>query len=135
MNYFFEYPMEVRDYECDLQGIVNNSVYQNYLEHTRHQFLRSVGESFKEMHNRGVDAVVRRVEIDYKVSLRSEDTFICRLAITREGAKFVFHQQILRQPDLKLCIQARIESVCIDNGRVSRGDEIAKCFEPYFSIQ
>lgn len=31
--YAFTAGMSVRDYECDMQGIVNNSVYQNYLEY------------------------------------------------------------------------------------------------------
>ena len=34
----FEIEMQVRDYECDIQGIVNNAVYQNYLEHTGMNF-------------------------------------------------------------------------------------------------
>ena len=42
MNYIYELEMKVRDYECDLQGIVNNANYQHYLEHTRHEFLTSV---------------------------------------------------------------------------------------------
>lgn len=46
MNYIYELEMKVRDYECDLQGIVNNANYQHYLEHTRHEFLTSVGVSF-----------------------------------------------------------------------------------------
>ena len=45
MNYIYELEMKVRDYECDLQGIVNNANYQHYLEHTRHEFLTSVGVS------------------------------------------------------------------------------------------
>ncbi len=46
MNYIYELHMKVRDYECDLQGIVNNANYQHYLEHTRHEFLLSAGVSF-----------------------------------------------------------------------------------------
>ena len=58
MNYIYELPMKVRDYECDLQGIVNNANYQHYLEHTRHEFLLSAGVSFAGLHEQGVDPVV-----------------------------------------------------------------------------
>ena len=32
----FRHEMKVRDYECDIQGVVNNANYQHYLEHARH---------------------------------------------------------------------------------------------------
>ena len=48
-NFRYRLQFEVRDYECDLQGIVNNAVYQNYLEHARHQLLKSIGVDFAEV--------------------------------------------------------------------------------------
>ena len=45
MKYVYELKMKVRDYECDLQGIVNNANYQHYTEHTRHEFLLQSGIS------------------------------------------------------------------------------------------
>ena len=44
----------VRDYECDLQGIVNNAVYQNYYEHARHQFLLGKKVDFANCIPRGL---------------------------------------------------------------------------------
>ncbi|MFW5604105.1 MAG: acyl-CoA thioesterase, partial [Bacteroidales bacterium] len=52
-KYIFSLEMKVRDYECDLQGIVNNANYQHYIEHTRHEFLRSEGISFAALHEQG----------------------------------------------------------------------------------
>ena len=60
-KYIYELKMKVRDYECDLKGIVNNANYQHYLEHTRHEFLTSVGISFARLHEEGVDPVVARM--------------------------------------------------------------------------
>ena len=57
-NYIYETRMEVRDYECDIQGIVNNANYLHYTEHTRHRFINSLGVSFSKLHDKGVDPVV-----------------------------------------------------------------------------
>jgi len=108
----------VRDYECDLQGVVNNANYQHYLEHARHEFLISKGISFVELHNEGIDLIVTLVEIDYKYPLRSRDKFNVNVEIEREGnARLVFIQEISRIPDNKLIVKARVTGVATKNGR------------------
>ena len=115
----YELDFKVRDYECDLQGIVNNSVYQNYLEHTRHEFLLKNNVSFDLLHQQGVDAVVARIEMAYKTPLKSGDEFVCKLYVTKEGIKYVFHQSIFRKSDNKICLKAKVDTVVLINGRLA----------------
>ncbi len=126
MQYIFELPFKVRDYECDLQGIVNNANYQHYTEHTRHEFLRSCGVSFAELHERGIDAVVASMQLRFKVPLRSGDEFVSKLALKKEGIKYVFVQDIYRLPDMKPAFKSTVEAVCVVNGKLSDCEELDK---------
>ncbi len=129
-EYKFEQEFDVRDYECDLQGIVNNANYQHYTEHARHKFLLSRGVDFADLHNRGIDAVVARISIEYKRSLKSGDRFVCRLNIEKEGVRYVFYQDIYRLPDNVLCAKAKVETVCTVDGKlVMAVDELDKLLE------
>lgn len=119
MKYIYELEFDVRDYECDLQGIVNNANYQHYYEHTRHQFLRQNNISFADMHDQGIDFVVARVTLSYKVPLRSKDRFKSVLALEKHGLKYTFFQKIYRLPDLKLCHMGTTDCVCVDHGKLA----------------
>ncbi len=114
-NTRFSLELDVRDYECDLQGIVNNAVYQQYLEHTRHVFLKSAGLDFAELSRRGVDLVVVRAELDYLYPLRSGDRFRVDLALERVSRlRFGFRQEIHRLPDEKPVLRALIIGTAIN---------------------
>lgn len=131
-KYVFELPMKVRDYECDLQGIVNNANYQHYLEHTRHEFITSLGISFAGLHEQGVDPVVARITMAFKNPLRSGDSFVSKLYVRKEGIKYVFYQDIYRQSDGKLSVKATVETVCVVHGRLSDSALFDEVFAPYF---
>lgn len=127
--YIFKITDKVRDYECDLQGVVNNSNYQRYMEHTRHEFLESLGENFGAMHEKGIDAFVAKVEIQFKTSLRSGDHYISCLNISKNGPKLIFEQDIYRASDGVLATRGKVESVVVENGKLTRGeyfDELLK---------
>ncbi|MEI7829594.1 MAG: acyl-CoA thioesterase [Prolixibacteraceae bacterium] len=121
----YELEFSVRDYECDLQGIVNNSVYQNYYEHARHQFLLGKRIDFAKLHNEGIDLIVSRVEIDYKYSLRSGDIFKVTVTTRKEGhLRLIFEQDIFKLPDNKLVSHAKVIGVGINRGRPMKMDSI-----------
>ncbi|MCC8072346.1 MAG: acyl-CoA thioesterase [Bacteroidales bacterium] len=130
-HYIFEMPMRVRDYEVDAQGIVNNANYLHYLEHTRHEFCRMAGMTFAEMHRQGIDPVLRRVEIIYLHSLGLGEEMVSKLNIRRDGARFIFQQDIFKHPGGEPVVRAEVTIVCIENGRLGRGDVLADVFDRF----
>ena len=131
-NYTFTTTIKVRDYEVDVQGIVNNARYLHYLEHTRHEFCDSIGYSFREMHERGYDPVLSRAEVDYLTPLTLGETMVSCLNISRRGPRYIFKQDIYK-PDGTPVVKALITVVVLHEGRVSRGDELNEAFGPYLS--
>jgi len=132
-NHIYELPFKVRDYECDLQGIVNNANYQHYLEHTRHEFILTEGIAFADLHAQGIDTVVARIDIAFKMPLKSGDEFVCRLNLKKEGVKYVFYQEIYRLPDNVLCIKAKVDTVVLISGKLTAKCEVLDAaFEKYF---
>jgi acyl-CoA thioester hydrolase len=127
-GYLYSVEFGVRDYECDIQGVVNNANYQHYLEHARHEFLISKGISFSRLHDEGLDLIITKVEIEYKYPLRSCDRFIVTINILKEGnVRILFLQNIYRLPDKKLIVKARITSAATKKGKpVAPADLIQK---------
>ena len=106
--------MQVRDYECDLQGIVNNAVYQHYLEHARHEFLHACGFDFAELTAQGIHLVVVRAELDYRRPLRPGDRFTVDVRCESLGrVRQVFLQSIVRADGTPI-LDARIVWTALD---------------------
>lgn len=112
----------VRDYECDMQGVVNNAVYQHYLEHARHEFLKSRGLDFAQLTADGIIVVVIRAEIDYRASLRSGDEFeVSAEPFMASPLRLAFRQQIRLVTSGRVMLDAVIVTTAVN----SRG-------RPYF---
>lgn len=126
--YLHTITLKVRDYECDLQGIVNNANYQHYIEHARHEFLHTENVSFADLHARGIDAVVARINMQFKQPLTSGDEFVVGTNVVKEGIKFVFHQDIYRASDQRLVFSSEVVIVTLINGRLADCPELTKTF-------
>ena len=122
----FSLEMTVRDYECDLQQIVNNAVYQQYCEHTRHEFLRRLGLDFAALHRRGIDLVLVRAEVDYHYPLRSGDRFVVTLDMESKGRiRFLFRQAIFLLPDRRRIVTGVFHGASLRDGRPAVVAEVA----------
>lgn len=127
----FEVELKVRDYECDMDHVVNNAVYLNYLEHARHELLESKGLKFGELSKRGISLVVTRVEINYKGSLVSGDSFVIRTTLQRSGRiRFLFNQSIHRIADNRLMLDAVVIGTALNlRGRPEFPAELEQAFD------
>jgi len=81
-----ECTFQVRTYECDSYGHVNNAVYLNYLEMARYKFLKDAGFDYPGVVKAGFGVYIARVEIDYKKSAFCDDTLTIKSSPLKRGA-------------------------------------------------
>jgi len=126
MGYQFKLDFTVRDYECDLAGMVNNASYLNYIEHTRHEFLKRKNVDFAQLAQKGIYLVVIRIELDFLHSLRSGDKFYVGTNPERiSRLRFGFQQDIFRLPDHKPVLKAKVIGTAVnENGKPTLPKEI-----------
>lgn len=110
--------MQVRSYECDFQGIVNNAVYMNYLEHARMQCGKRAGIDVAAMADEGVFWIVSEARLQYKSSLHLGDEFKVITSASMQGVmRCIFHQEIRKKNTDETVMQAEITTACIAGGK------------------
>ena len=115
----------VRDYECDMQGVVNNAIYQNYLEHARHLLLKNIGIDFAELTEKGIMLTVIRVELDYKYPLMSGNRFRVDTVMERVSPlRFVFIQDIYLLPEGKTVLTGKVFGTSLNHKRKPEMPEV-----------
>lgn len=134
-KYLFESTVRIRDFECDMQGVVNNAYYHNLLMQTRTEFLESVGIIRQQWSDeRGIDFVVYECAIQYRMPIQNGETFRSCLNLHREGARFVYTQDFRRESG-ELCMRARVDVVVGLHGKLTRGDIFADWLKDKVTIQ
>ncbi len=134
MSKTFSLDFEVRDYELDQYGVVNNAVYLNYLEHTRHAFLNAVGIDPAQVAREGRSLALAEITLRFRTPLRSRDRFRIDLSVVAlSGARAVMAQRIARLPGGEPVLEARATAVFVaENGRPQRiAPDVRDALAPY----
>lgn len=113
----FRTEIEVRGYELDSFGHVNNSVYLNYLEHARWRMLAEVGITLDDINRQKQWPVISGINIRYLKPAFLGDQLEIRTRVTEHSrVRFSFEQEIFRG-ETQIAV-ATVNSVIIDgNGR------------------
>jgi acyl-coA thioester hydrolase, ybgC/ybaW family len=117
-----KFEIEVRTYELDSYGHVNNAVYLSYFEYTRMKYLEAVGFDYKGLLAEGYYLYVTKVNISYKHSAFLNDTLTIEVEPIKEGVASGVYKQSAYNQDGVLCAEAETGWACVskETGRPAR---------------
>ena len=119
MNFVAEHI--VRSYECDSYSHVNNSVYLNYLEYGRMEFLNAIGFDFKAVTEAGYYLYVTHIDIYYKASAVLNDKLLIEITPTKMKTITGEFKQTIKKEDGTVCAEATVTWACVTKeGRPSK---------------
>ncbi|XP_047314219.1 acyl-acyl carrier protein thioesterase ATL3, chloroplastic-like isoform X2 [Impatiens glandulifera] len=106
MHVFHEIELQVRDYELNQFGVVNNSVYSSYCQH---------GINPNDVANRGEALALSEVTLKFLNPLRSGDRFVMKMRISNSSAtRLYIEQSIFKLLDNEPILEAKVVVVLLN---------------------
>jgi acyl-CoA thioester hydrolase len=99
--------LQVRTYECDSYGHVNNANYLNYLEFARYELLKDIGFDYPKAIEAGYGVFIARIEIDYKKPALTDDFLTITTWPVKKGAVSGTLAQEISRGD-ELLVEAKV---------------------------
>lgn len=94
-DYIFAHQIRVRFSETDAMGIVHHSRYLPYLEETRVEYMRSIGQSYANTRETLGDSAVLEVTVKYRQPLKFDEVMNVHLVLAATtGATFTINYLI-----------------------------------------
>ena len=115
MTDVFRFPIRVYYEDTDCGGVVYHAQYVCFLERARTEWLRAQGLHQSELVvRRDLLFAVAGMELKFRLPARLDDalTATCVLA-ARRGASLEFRQQLVRDADNALLVEARVRAACL----------------------
>ncbi|HAF28760.1 MAG TPA: acyl-CoA thioesterase [Bacteroidales bacterium] len=111
------YKTEVRGYELDSYGHVNNAVYISYTEQARWEILKNAG-LLKSFLDKNLLLVVTETNIRYMRELKLFDEIEIITKIKFEAPYLVFIHDVLNLTDNIKAAKAEVKTLLIDKDRI-----------------
>jgi len=106
---------EVRDYEVDFQGIVNNASYMNFLDQARSKYLESLGFDIVTIAQQGINIVLYESCLKFKHSLRFRDEYTVKTKLSRTSRfKLLMLQTITNTRTGVIYVEAENYLCCVN---------------------
>lgn len=113
----FAWPVRVYYEDTDSGGVVYHSIYLNYLERARTEWLRSMGFDQSVLaRERGLVFAVSRIQVHFLAPARMDDALMITLTLAKKGgASLQLQQQIQRLSDSSVLIRADVRIAVLND--------------------
>ncbi|MCE9599415.1 MAG: acyl-CoA thioesterase [Spirochaetia bacterium] len=91
------FSLQVRSYEIDSLGHVNNAVYMNYFELGRIDFFKQLGFDLRAMFQSGITFVLAESHVKFRLPSFIDETLLIESELTVEKVRMRFSQIIRRE--------------------------------------